>query len=421
MKNELRILHLGDIHFDSPFSGLSGAEAARRNEEIRRVFSGAMRYAQKQKADIVLLCGDVFDGDYCSPKTAELLKNEMNALPKCRFIISPGNHDPYTSNGVYEKLDLPENCHVFSRNTIEKLCLDELCADIYGYAFTDTEMKSSPLEGFSVSDDDRFNILCAHADVGVSGSNYAFVSESDIATSGLDYAAFGHIHNSEKIQNSGKTRRITASNASFSTYSDISGTVYAYSGCLCGRDYGECGRKGGIFVTLSRDVSDANAAEDRKKHIKATRVTFCPWVYREINIDIGGLKTLDEVIKKAVGLLPNDGSNIKRFLRITLYGRCDNGIREELESKEQSCSLSEAVEAKLKAALGSVNVEITAFDNTKAAFSFSELEKDISIRGAFYRELKPQLESDDPVLARRALRALYMGIAALDGGNPFDI
>ena len=50
-------------------------------------------------------------------------------------------------------------------------------------------------------------------------------------------------------------------------------------------------------------------------------------------------------------------------------------------------------------------------------FSYASLslEEDFSLRGEFYRVLKPQLTSDDPEVRKNAVRALKYGLSALSG------
>ena len=48
------------------------------------------------------------------------------------------------------------------------------------------------------------------------------------------------------------------------------------------------------------------------------------------------------------------------------------------------------------------------------------LRDDLSIKGAFYRELLPKLESDDPEERRAASMALKYGLAALSGSDVVD-
>ena len=62
----IKILHTADLHLDSPNSGLGLAAAEAVRNEQRLVFSKMMEYVSENAIDIVLICGDLFDGKYIS-------------------------------------------------------------------------------------------------------------------------------------------------------------------------------------------------------------------------------------------------------------------------------------------------------------------------------------------------------------------
>ena len=70
------------------------------------------------------------------------------------------------------------------------------------------------------------------------------------------------------------------------------------------------------------------------------------------------------------------------------------------------------------AALGLFYLEIR--DDTAPLLDPEMLKNDISIRGAFFRELLPLLESEDEEKSRTAAAALRYGLAALDGEDVVD-
>ena len=59
-------------------------------------------------------------------------------------------------------------------------------------------------------------------------------------------------------------------------------------------------------------------------------------------------------------------------------------------------------------------------DETSTVLSADVLRDDRSLKGAFYRELLPKLESDDPEERRAASMALKYGLAALSGSDVVD-
>lgn len=390
MDRQIKILHLGDLHLDSPFSGISGEEASKKNAELRRVFSDAINYAKAKRADIVLLCGDLFDREYYSPQTIGLLKREISGFPECRFVISPGNHDPYSAHSPYKTVTLPENCYVFKSEQISCISFPELDTDVYGYAFTSSHYTARPLNGFKVADVSRLNLLCAHADIGVSDSVYAPISEKELAESGLDYAALGHIHNWDKLNKATVSAEFTASNGE---------ALYTYSGCIAGRDHGEQGKKGGVFITAELCGG--------KKRMDVRRITFCPWIYKDLKINVSGISNIGELADAVIKNTGEDGGIRKRYHRVVLSGRSGFNISEsELETAIRDRA-SDGDEFKV------CNEALPPLDH-------AELDGDYTLKGVFYRLLKPRLQSDDPEESRLAHTALEMGLIALDGGDPWD-
>ena len=106
MKDKIRILHMGDVHLDSPFSALGVDESESRRRELRGTFTSILYLAKEKNIDLVLISGDLFDDGYATGETVELLCSQFAALPDCRFVIAPGNHDPFTPVS-YTHLTLP--------------------------------------------------------------------------------------------------------------------------------------------------------------------------------------------------------------------------------------------------------------------------------------------------------------------------
>lgn len=72
-----------------------------------------------------------------------------------------------------------------------------------------------------------------HGEVGVPSSRYDPVSEEELAASGLDYAAFGHVHAFSGLRRAGDC-------------------FYAWPGCPEGRGFDETGEKGVIIADVER-------------------------------------------------------------------------------------------------------------------------------------------------------------------------
>lgn len=370
-----KILHLADLHLDSPFRDDPITEAEKRRADLRNVFLSALKYASENGVDIVLLSGDLFDSEFYSKATLDFLSESFAETPSCHFVIAPGNHDPYKYASPYKKCNFPANVTVFTTEEMQAVHLDRLGVTVYGYAFTDSSHAASPLEGFK-AEGEGFHVLCAHADVDNSRSIYAPIKESELAESGLDYAALGHIHTKPEIQRVGNT-------------------LYAYSGCIAGRDFSEYGEKGGILITLD----DASGI----KTVNAERISFCPWVYDVLSVDLSGAADQKEMLSRIKAVACDKKSNPEKeyIFKLRLVGNIDRKF-------DASAAASE---------LKKLGIRKTE-DKTTASYSYLGLDTDFTIRGEFYRQLKPMLSSDDPEKRRIAELALTYGLSAMDGNTP---
>ena len=126
MKDTIRIIHMGDLHLDSPFSSLGVDKSEIRRRELRATFTSILYYIKEVAADIVLISGDLFDDGYATTETVELLCSQFASLPDCRFVIAPGNHDPYTRGSLYASGKLPKNVCVFTSEGLQRFVFDDL-------------------------------------------------------------------------------------------------------------------------------------------------------------------------------------------------------------------------------------------------------------------------------------------------------
>ena len=254
----VKILHAADFHLDSAFGSLSEERARQRRQECRQLVGRLVDYANDHGADLMLLPGDLFDGERVYAQTAEELAAALGRFHG-GVIIAPGNHDPYTHRSPYAKVLWPENVHIFTQNTMERLDFPQYGCTVYGAAFSAAE--SAEPEEFT-AEGDGVKILVLHGEVGSAGSRYRSLTTSWLERTGVDYAALGHVHEHRGVQHAGAV-------------------AYAYPGCPEGRGFDELGDKGFLFGTvdtgradlqfvpfarrryelLTLDVTDADAAQ----------------------------------------------------------------------------------------------------------------------------------------------------------------
>ena len=250
---KLRLLHAADLHLDSPFEGLPARKAAVRRGEQRELLARMAELVEQEGLQLVLLSGDLLDSDNTYYETGEELVRSLGRLGVPVF-ISPGNHDYYSDSSPYARLSLPENVHVFRRGEIECVYLPELNVRVYGAAFTDR--RSRPLlTGFRAAPKTagQIDLLCLHGEVGARESIYNAISEAELAASGVDYAALGHVHKASGLCRAGSV-------------------WYSWPGCPEGRGFDETGERFVNIVELEDGRCALRQVDIAKRRYEVLRV-----------------------------------------------------------------------------------------------------------------------------------------------------
>ena len=363
-----KLIHCADIHLDTPFHSKSSEQASIARRELRRAFLSVIECIKKEGIAAALLSGDIFDSAYPSADTVAFFKDALASVPDCAFVISPGNHDPYTDDGVYGG-EFPDNVHIFRSNELSYIDVPNTDIRVYGYAFTSPSLDTCPFINKKPEDSEKINVLCAHADIGNPLSVYCPVSLNDIAGSGFDYCAFGHIHLNDGVK-------------------IASAVPYAYSGCLSGRDFGETGPKGAIIVSIDSD----------KKPTFESRI-FSRYDYEERTVDVTGVCDGSELRNRINSVI--DGLKKEIFLRLELVGSVPMTLTVD----------PSALEGELSDKVFYIEIE----DSTLPLYDSEQLKNDPTIMGAFFSELLPMLENGSAEERRAAAKALRVGISALRG------
>ena len=187
-QTHLRFLHCSDIHLDAPFVGLTAEKSEERRRVLRSSFMRMMQYVRDSKINVVLMTGDIFNTEYATNSTAEILIKEFVNCPDTVFIIAPGKHDYYKDNPIYASGRLPENCYVFSESKLSRFDFEKYNVTVYGWAFVTDKFCENPLYERQVDDASRVNIVCAYADLnGDVDSTGCPISTNDLKKFGADY------------------------------------------------------------------------------------------------------------------------------------------------------------------------------------------------------------------------------------------
>lgn len=359
----MRILHAADLHLDSAFASLSADQARQRRRESRDIFNTLADLARQEKVDLVLLAGDLFDGERVYPETIEQLKTALEKMD-CPVFISPGNHDPYTARSPYAKEDWPENVNIFRTEELTSVALPQLGCVVHGAAFTQQHRETEALNGFSVPEDDNLHLLCLHGAVNETGSEYGNISRAQIAQSGFTYLALGHIHQYSGAQKEGKS-------------------VWVYPGCPEGRGFDETGDKGAVLV-------DINGGS-----VEVRFVPLCRRRYRVITADVTDTTPVDALER----VMPETAAD--DICRVIFTGEL-GGQGIDLRAMEED--------------LAHRFYALELRDETRIAQDIWDGAGEDSLRGMFLGELRARYDAaENEEEKNMIISAVRFGLAALDG------
>ena len=284
----VRILHAADFHLDSAFTGLSEQQARQRRQESRELTRRMVEYGNDHGVELLLLSGDLFDSGNVYSQTAEELSAALAEF-RGQVVIAPGNHDCYTAASPYTRILWPENVHIFTTPYMSRFAFPQYGCTVYGAAFTAPEVsEGAALEGIAAGEE-SVAIGVLHGEAGAKDSRYRPVSVQQIARSGLDYLALGHVHTCSGVLAAG-------------------GTAYAYPGCPEGRGFDEPGDKGFLM------------GEVDKGSVKLRFVPFARRRYQLLTVDVTGSQPR-EAIQQALPL-----ETEQDIYRIVLTGETDGGV-----------------------------------------------------------------------------------------------
>ncbi len=361
---EVRILHIADVHFDASFTGMPASEADKCRAGLRSAFAASVLSARNRGVELFLIAGDLFDGEHLTADTRDFIISQTERFPECHFFIAPGNHDPYNDASPYARMSFPENVHVFrGRGKVE---LPELGVDVYGYGFTERSCEDSVAKGYGELNPDRINILVTHGDLGTS-SSYGRISREDIADSGFDYIALGHVHTHSGVVSE-------------------NGTYYAYSGCIQGRGMDETGVKGALYGTVGKGSAELEFLPLSRRR------------YEILQFDIKPEYSRKEVLEQlGERLLKFDGDC---RVRVILQGETENALLLNADSVKS---------------FSGTTAEIELVDKTGIAVSLTDAEAQNTLRGVFCRRMKALIEGENEVDKETATLAFKLGLEAFAG------
>ena len=297
----LRFVHAADLHLDSPFRGIRNEAPPHVADALHRAtfqaYEKIIDLCLRERVDALLVAGDIYDGADRSLRAQLKFVDGLNRLHAAgiRSFICHGNHDPL--DGWEAQLDLPAGCARFGPevSAVPVFPDDPERATVHGVSYPTREVRDNLTPLFAATPAGGFNVGLLHANVGGNTDHdpYAPCSVADLAGTGLDYWALGHVHTRQVLQQERPT--------------------IVYPGNPQGRNPRETGERG-VYLA---EVSDYGSVSLDFRPVDVVR-----WDTLEVGIQ--GMETQQELLD-AIGpaVAESSDSSGRRpvVYRLTLTGR----------------------------------------------------------------------------------------------------
>lgn len=355
----MKIIHCGDLHLDSKMeSVLPKDKAKERKNEILMTFLRMIEYARKNWVSVIIIAGDMFDTKKVSVKVRNIVLDAIRSNPGITFLYLKGNHD--SENFMDGMPDAPENLKFFgdvwTKYEFEDVVISGVEID---------ENNAGKIYDSLILDSRRINIVVLHGQESVSNSKdkAEVINLKQLRDRNIDYLALGHVHSYKMsdLDSRGK---------------------YAYCGCLEGRGFDECGKKGFVLLNINSGVVETE---------------FVPMANRTLYekvIDISGMESSIQMLKKVEDAVMGIDEN--SLVKIVLAGRISINTEKDIKYIEQFL-LDRFYFGRVK-------------DITKLAINIDDYRFDPTLKGEFIR-LVMESYLEDSVKEQVILN----GIKALSG------
>ena len=300
---DLRILHAADLHLDSPLRGLASdpdAPADAIRGASRAAMINLVDTALTEGVRLVVLAGDLYDGDWEDWSTGQFLGTQLARLTRAgiRVAIVKGNHD--AQSVITRDLPLPEGVKVMDSKRAETWDLEDLGVAVHGRSFATRAVMEDISAGYPAPLPGRFNLGLLHTSVaGYAGHDtYAPCTVEGLVRHGYHYWGLGHVH----------ARQILAR-------APEDGAWVVFPGNLQGRHIRETGPKGASLITVR---------EGRVAALDPLTLDVVRWA-RPV-VDLTGVESRDAVrerIKRALSDALDAADGRQLAVRLELEGRTD--------------------------------------------------------------------------------------------------
>lgn len=340
----MNFVHMADMHFDTPFTNLSLKNnfGKKRRLDQREIFKKIIKYIQENKIEYLFISGDLYENEYIQKTTIEYINELFKEIPQTKIFITPGNHDPYLKNSMYNNFEWSKNVKIFTSN-IEKIETPE--ADIYGVGFDDFYSTGLNIENIKIENKNKINILITHGSLNTSDKmqlQYNPMNKNKLKELGFDYIALGHIHKPD--YNTEPNQRIV------------------YPGSTISMGFDELGEHGFITGNLNKQKLELSFIPADNKEFK------------ELEFDVSNINDFEKLIEEINNLKLDEN----KFYKIILIGKRNFEI--DILELNKFILIENIIKIKNKTILN---------------YNLEELANDTTLKGIFVQELLEEMKKQN--------------------------
>jgi len=293
----MRFVHAADIHLDSPLRGLERYEGAPLDAirgATRRALENLVDLALEEEAALLLIAGDLYDGDWRDYHTGLFFAAQAARLTRagCRVAVLRGNHD--AASRITKTLPLPEGVIEFATRRAQTHLLEDLGVALHGRSYGKPAVDENIAAHYPHAVAGYFNIGLLHTALEGRANHdpYAPCRLDDLAGKGYGYWALGHVHAREIVSRD---------------------PWVVFPGNIQGRHARETGPKGATLV----EVDDGEVRGVEHRDLDVVRWAVC-------EVDLGDAATPEEAlarVREAVAREADAAGDRLLAVRLRLVGR----------------------------------------------------------------------------------------------------